>query len=91
LLNQEFLANSEYQFAEYIGLTMIQKVFDKSLESPEFVKLFKDDTPYQAALDTKLLLVYHLVQVKIKEFSEKHQEEESKMLKDLIDEFKTML
>ena len=79
-MNKEFLANSEYQFAEYIGLTMIQKVFDKSLESQNFVDLFEDDAPYQTALDAKLLVTYKLVEEKIKLFSEKHAQAESEML-----------
>ena len=90
-LNDEFLANSEFQFAEYIGLTMIQKVFDKSLEQPEFVDLFENDAPYQQQLDTKLLITYELVEKKIEKFRERHREEESKMLDKLLIKFTGML
>ena len=48
---------------------MIQKVFDHSLESKDFVKLFESDTPHQPALDAKLMLAYKTVQEKIKLFS----------------------
>ena len=67
-LNAEFLANSEFQFAEFIGLTMIQKVFNKSMESPEFVSLFENDAPYQEKLDAKLMLTYDHVEKSIAKF-----------------------
>lgn len=63
LLNQEFLANSKVQFSEYLGLSMIQKVFENSVASPSFVKLFEQDSSsYQSSLDAKLLMTYQLVE-----------------------------
>jgi hypothetical protein len=54
-LNEDFLVNANYQFAEYLGLSMIQMIFDKNLESAEFVKIFQSDDSYQPALDEKLV------------------------------------
>lgn len=70
---------------------MIQKVFDKSLESEEFIDLFENDAPYQEQLDAKLLITYELVEEKIEKFRMRHREEEEIMLKETLKNFTTML
>ena len=45
-LNEDFLVNAQFQFAEYIGLSMIQLIFDKNLESANFIEIFKSDDSY---------------------------------------------
>ena len=42
-LNEDFLVNAQFQFAEYIGLSMIQLIFDKNLESPDFIEIFASE------------------------------------------------
>lgn len=66
-------------------------MFDKSLESPEFVGLFENDAPYQQQLDSKLLITYEHVELKIEEFTQRHREMESKMLDELLTKFTDML
>jgi hypothetical protein len=71
-LNEDFLVNANYQFAEYLGLSMIQMIFDKNLESAEFVKIFQSDDSYQPALDEKLVATQKIVEEKVGFFSEAH-------------------
>ena len=57
------------------------------MSSPEFVSLFENDAPYQEKLDAKLLLTYEHVEQKIAQFKVRHQEEEQKMLDQLLSDF----
>jgi len=45
-LNEDFLEQSQFQFAEYLGLSMIQLIFDKNIESPDFIQIFKSKDAY---------------------------------------------
>ena len=45
-LNEDFLQQSQFQFAEYLGLTMIQLIFDRNLESADFLAIFDSDENY---------------------------------------------
>lgn len=56
-LNEDFLSQSQFMFAEYLGLNMIQLIFEENLGSPEFIQIFKTSDGYQPALDVKLLKV----------------------------------
>ena len=41
---------------------MIQVIFDKNLESPDFIAIFKSEDAYQPALDAHLLSAQHIVE-----------------------------
>jgi predicted component of type VI protein secretion system len=40
---------------------MIQLIFDKNLESPDFIEIFKSEDSYQPALDAKLVATQKIV------------------------------
>lgn len=45
-LNEDFLSQSQFMFAEYLGLNMIQLIFEENLGSPEFIQIFKTSDGY---------------------------------------------
>ena len=51
---------------------MIQVIFDKNLESPDFIAIFKSEDAYQPALDAHLLSAQHIVEEKVKWFADIH-------------------
>jgi hypothetical protein len=79
-LNEDFLVNAQFQFAEYIGLSMIQLIFDKNLESANFIEIFKSDDSYQPALDAKLVATQKIVEEKVGFFAQIHSEYQTAMV-----------
>ena len=86
-LKDDFLEQSQYQFAEYLGLSMIQMIFDKNIESPDFIKIFKDKNGYQPSLDEKLVNAQKIVQEKVGVFAQVHSEQQTKMIEDLVNDY----
>lgn len=66
---------------------MIQLIFDKNLESAEFIEIFKSDDSYQPALDNKLVATQKIVEEKVGFFAEIHSEYQTKMITDLVDSY----
>lgn len=90
-LNEDFLQNSQFQFAEYLGLSMIQLIFNKNLESADFIEIFKSEDAYQPALDAKLLSAQHIVEEQVMFFAEVHSEYQTTLVNKLVNEFITNL
>ena len=53
---------------------MIQLIFDKNLESPDFIEIFKSEDSYQPALDAKLVATQKIVEEKVGFFAQIHSE-----------------
>ena len=51
---------------------MIQLIFNKNLESPDFIEIFKSEDAYQPALDAKLLSAQHIVEEQVMFFADVH-------------------
>ena len=86
-LNDDFLKQSQFQFAEYLGLTMIQLIFDRNLESKDFLEIFESDDNYQPALDTKLIQAQSIVEKKVKEFGKMHSKAQTDNTKKIVNKY----
>ena len=90
-LNQDFLQQSQFQFAEYLGLSMIQLIFNRNLESKDFIEIFKSEDAYQPSLDAKLLSAQHIVEENVRSFADIHSVKQTHLIDDLVDDFTTNL
>lgn len=90
-LSNDFLQQSEYQFAEYLGLTIIQKLFEQNLDSPDFIAIFASKDNTSPALGTELLKSQEIVDREVKKFNEMHTKEQTKMAERIVGEFITKL
>ena len=70
---------------------MIQLIFDKNLESADFIEIFKSDDSYQPALDNKLVATQKIVEEKVAFFAEIHSEYQTNMMAKLVDDYLTDL
>ena len=76
--------NAQFQFAEYLGLTMVQLIFDRNLKDSEFIEIFKSEDAYQPVLDKKLVATQHIVEEKHKFFEQAHKEYQTAMVEKLL-------
>jgi hypothetical protein len=63
---------------------MIQLIFDKNLESANFMEIFKSDNKYQPALDSKLEATQKIVEEKVGFFAKVHSEYQTAMVEKLV-------
>ena len=70
---------------------MIQLIFDKNLESSDFMELFKEEDSYQPALDAKLVAAQKIVEEKVGFFAQIHSEYQTAMIERLLDNYMTNL
>jgi hypothetical protein len=70
---------------------MIQLIFDKNLESPDFIEIFKSDDSYQPALDAKLIATQKIVEEKVGFFAQIHAEYQTAMLEKLVEDYMSNL
>ena len=66
---------------------MIQLIFDKNLESANFMEIFKSDNKYQPALDSKLEATQKIVEEKVGFFAQIHAEYQTSMVKKLVETY----
>lgn len=90
-LNDDFLSQSAYQFSEYLGLTIIQQLFEQNLDSPDFIEIFASKENNSPALGTELLQSQEIVDREVKKFNALHAEKQTKMAGRIVDEFITKL
>ena len=71
-LNEDFLSQSEYQFAEYLGLSVIQILFNQNLGDPTFIAIFARKDKKSVALGTELLKSQTYVEEEVAKFRVDH-------------------
>ena len=66
---------------------MIQLIFNKNLESKDFIEIFKSEDAYQPSLDAKLLSAQHIVEENVKAFADIHSVKQTHLIDNLVDDF----
>ena len=66
---------------------MIQLIFDKNLESPEFIDIFRSDDSYQPALDNKLAATQKIVEEKVGFFAQVHSEYQTTKMQHIVEDY----
>ena len=66
-------------------------MFDKNLEDPEFVKIFRDENQHNDKLDEKLTHVEEIVHDYVEKFGAEHVQRQSDMVETMIKDYLNML
>lgn len=74
-----------------MGLTLIQTIFDRNLESKKFMEVFRNKKNYDETLDEILTKAQHIVEEQVDHFSLLHALEQTKHIDELVDRYVTNL
>jgi len=66
---------------------MNQIIFDRNLASKEFVDIFRTEENYSASLDEKANETAKIVDKKTMDFIQDHVERQTKMVRELVDQY----